>query len=91
MIYFRNNFLFAFAIIASFCIIILNSYGISDEENFQIEEINKNFVAESKKLGDLLIRYHTSLKFFEEKYDKVNLDGLFGVRISEGIFQNIIT
>ena len=66
-------------------IIPLHYFGlIVGEENIQVEELIKHIDADSNKIGDLLIRYEKSLRYFEENYEKVNVDGLFGVQISGG-------
>jgi hypothetical protein len=50
---------------------------------------NNIFDKTNKIIHRLLIRQHLALKFYEENAKTVNLDGLFGLRISQGIFQQI--
>jgi hypothetical protein len=58
---------------------------------FFVFHLNTNNIFDKtySKIQKLFIRQHFALKFFEENYKAVNLDGLFGLRISQGIFQQI--
>ncbi len=69
-------------------VILLNSFKLHSEE-LEYRKIEKSPLY--SKINDvdferLIYRLDKALTFFENNFHSVNVDGLFGIRIAEGLF-----
>lgn len=70
-------------IIMTYFVIFLNSYHLFEANTYQFQI--KNDKTESlRKLAKVMVKFHKALRYFEANSKYVNLDGLFGLRISQG-------
>ena len=60
-----------------------NLIRIVDQINYEIQEENNDII------NEITNRLVMVLEFLENNYDSVNIDGLFGIRIAEGMIMNI--
>lgn len=67
-------------------VFILNSQGVFHlGSGSALRSINYDRPIEGVTIDRILFRLHASVRFFEQNYKSVNLDGLYGLRIAQGL------
>jgi hypothetical protein len=89
----------SFIILNVLVISIVSSHGLTRVDEilkklklYRLENLPRyqdaKFEAKSfKNIQNLILRLHRSMSFFENNFDSINVDGLYGLRIAEGFFQ----
>ena len=78
----KLRFLMIGLIIMTYYVILLNSYHFISSQNLEKKYEKKHETIQN--IVNLLSRLNQALKFFEKNISNVNLDGLFGLRITQG-------
>ena len=83
--------LISFIFILNCKIILINASTLIDKslKNVNIQNLNNIYDDSTAVIANIFDNFNKVLEFLEFNYNDVNVDGLFGIRIAEGIFLNL--